>query len=189
MHQYIILLSDLSYEIGLIGVAEYEERLAIADWLSGTDHYPDPRVRPGQEGENSEERQASHTEVGSAESYDSSDSGETADDQDRWYRLLVLNKWMFTVGDRDCYPSVPHGHLHSKTNKWPKLNPYSGRVFLDVHQEDIGPRLDKTEMRLLWNNTDFVEHCRKQIIWYSDFAPAYRFPHARFGKFRFPRWR
>jgi hypothetical protein len=124
MHQYIILLSDLSYEIGLIGLAEYEERLAIADWLFAPDHdYPDPRVRSGRDGENREERQASSDEVGSAESSDSFESGETGDDQDRRHRLLVLNKWMFTVGDRDCYPSVPHGHLHRKTNRWPKLNP------------------------------------------------------------------
>lgn len=34
MHHDIVLLSDLSYRLDLIGIAEYEERREIADWLS-----------------------------------------------------------------------------------------------------------------------------------------------------------
>lgn len=43
-------------------------------------------------------------------------------------------------------------------------------------------------MKVLWNDEDFVEHCRKQVLWYSDFAPKYAFPRARFEKLRFPKW-
>ena len=48
--------------------------------------------------------------------------------------------------------------------------------------------LEKAEMKALWNGEDFVEHCRKQVLWYNDFAPDYEFPRARFGKLRFPSW-
>lgn len=44
MHHYIVLLSDLSYQIGLIGIAEYEERHELAHWLSmDGEGNPDPR--------------------------------------------------------------------------------------------------------------------------------------------------
>lgn len=189
MHEYILLLSDLSHQAGLIGLAEYEERKSIADWLSASgSSWPDPRGRSGEESEHSEEHETCLDGICSAGS-GSSGKGEDTEDEKRWPQFLVFNKWMFTVGDRDCYPSVPHGHLHKKTNEWPKLNPYTGRVFSDVHDEDIGSRLSKAQMTLLWNDSGFVESCRKQVLWYSDFAPAYGFPRARFGKYQFPRWR
>jgi len=189
MHQYIILLTDLSYETGLIGLAEYEERLAVGDWLSTSDHdRTDPRARLGEEDRYSEEPGTPSNEDVSAGSTGTSTAGERTDHQVR-LEFLALGKWMFTLGDPDCYPSVPHGHLHKKTIEWPKLNPYTGRVFSDMHLEDVGSRLAKAQMKLLWNDSDFVEHCRKQVLWYSDFAPDYGFPRARFGKLRFPRWR
>ena len=189
MHEYILLLSDLSYHAGIIGLAEYEQRQAIADWISSSGSgLPDPRMRSNEEGKHSEVREMPLKDMGSVGS-GSSGNGEDAEDQNRWPQFLAFNKWLFTVGDRDCYPSVPHGHLHKKTREWPKLNPYTGRVFSDVHQEDVGSRLSKAEMKSLWNDSDFVELCRKQVLWYSDFAPAYGFPRARFGKLQFPRWR
>ncbi len=190
MHHDIVLLSDLSYQLGLIGIAEYEERLEIAYWLSmNADGKPDPRTalheEPARLRGNDESR-----ENGGAQGQAGSNSGNPPDEDqsDRWQQFLAFNKWIFTVGDPDCYPSVPHGHLRRKTNKWPKLNPYTGRVFADVHTEDASCRLTKAEMKVLWNDEDFVEHCRKQVLWYSDFAPKYAFPRARFEKLRFPKW-
>lgn len=189
MHEYILLLSDLSYQAGLIGLAEYEERQAIANWISSSSAgRPDPRSRSSEESKHSEERDTPIDGIGSAGN-GSPDNREDPEDQNSWSQFLVFNKWMFTVGDRDCYPSVPHGHLHKKSNEWPKLNPYTGRAFSDVHQEVVGSRLSKAQMKLLWNNSGFAELCRKQVLWYSDFSPAYGFPKARFGKFQFPRWR
>ncbi|MHB8390842.1 MAG: hypothetical protein ACYDBH_14880 [Acidobacteriaceae bacterium] len=189
MHDYILLLSDLSYHAGLIGLAEYEERQAIADWLSASGSgLPDPRMCSSEESKHSEVRVAPLDGISSG-GVGSSENGEGPEDKNRWRHFLAFNKWMFTVGDPDCYPSVPHGHLHKKTNEWPKLNPYTGRVFSDVHQEDVGSRLSKAEMKLLWNDPGFVELCRNQVLWYSDFAPAYGFPRARFGKLKFPKWR
>lgn len=187
MHNYIVLLSDLSYQIGLIGIAEYKERREMAYWLSSNgENKPDPRGSGHEEMELPRENDE-RPESDSSQGQGSSGSANASDD-DPNLKFLALNKWIFTVGDRDCYPSVPHGHLHRKTNEWPKLNPYTGRVFADIHAEDASLRLTKAEMKWLWNNEDFVEHCRKQVLWYSDFAPDYTFPRARFGKFRFPKW-
>jgi hypothetical protein len=189
MYQKIRLLSDMSYSIGLIGLSEYIERLQIADWLEDTeDRLPDPRSPSDAQFEDNQndhqlEKNDSEGEIASSKEKSSDER------QPPWLKFLLFNKWMFTVGDRDCYPSVPHGHLHKKTNKWPKLNPYTGRAFSDMHKENDKLRLSKSEMKFVWNNPDFVEHCRTQVLWYSDFAPEYNFPRARFGKLVFPKWR
>lgn len=189
MNSNIILLTDLSYEIGLIGVAEYVERMEIATWLSDrNEDMRDPRLAndeedtPRQRAEPVEERGAR----GGARSRGGQGEG---DDESPYMQFLALNTWMFTVGDADCYPSVPHGHFKRKTNEWPKLNPYIGRVFSAMHTEDISARLTRAEMKALWNDERFVEHCRQQVLWYSDFAPRYAFPSARRGALHFPRWR
>jgi hypothetical protein len=190
VHHYIVLLSDLSYQLGLIGIAEYEERCGVAHWLSiDGQGQPDPRRNRHEEQNRPHEPDEVRKSEGarSESGPDSADSIEEPPDN-RWPRFLTFNKWMFTVGDRDCYPSVPHGHLNRKTSEWPKLNPYTGRAFSAVHAEDVRNRLSKAEMKTLWNDDDFIEHCRKQVLWYSDFAPEYGFPAARFGKLRFPRW-
>jgi hypothetical protein len=190
MHHYIILLSDRSYQNGLIGMAEYEERLAVADWLSPSNKVgQDPRARSGDVSNSCEDGELKAIHDGEVGNTTSSGSGEVLGESDRWPRFLFQNKWMFTVGDRDCYPSVPHGHLRSKTNQWPKLNPYTGRVFAYIHQEDPGARLTKAQMKLLWNDSAFVELCIKQVNWYDNFEPEYGFPRARRGKLQFPRWR
>ncbi len=190
MHHYIVLLSDLSYQLGLIGIAEYQERREIAYWLSmDVEGKIDPRSGRHEESERPRENDEIRENHGALYTGDSGSTIATDDDPShRWPQFLAFNKWMFTIGDRDCYPSVPHGHLHRKTNEWPKLNPYTGRVFVNVHDEDASCRLTKAEMKALWNGEDFVEHCRKQVLWYNDFAPDYEFPRARFGKLRFPSW-
>ncbi|GMV56619.1 MAG: hypothetical protein AMXMBFR6_24240 [Betaproteobacteria bacterium] len=190
MHHYIVLLSDLSYQLGLIGIAEYEERREVAHWLSmDGEGKPDPRSGRHEEQECPRENDEIHENDGAQRRGGSGSANSTEENPThRWPQFLAFNKWMFTVGDRDCYPSVPHGHLHRKTNEWPKLNPYTGRVFAGVHAEDVSSRLTKAEMKTLWNNEDFVELCRKQVLWYSDFAPDYAFPSARFGRLRFPKW-
>tara|TARA_R110001583_G_C5648135_1_gene408451 strand:+ start:2473 stop:3006 length:534 start_codon:yes stop_codon:yes gene_type:complete len=177
----------MSLMAGLIGHFEYIERHEIADWLE------DPGVRT------SDPRVTSHNkhepplkdspeENRSDEGQSSTTGGQRTDVSPR-LELLMMNQWMFTLGDADCYPSVPHGHYKSKTREWPKLNPYTGRVFSDVHKEDVSKRLSKKEMIKLWNDSTFIEHCRAQVLWYSDFASSYGFPNARRGKLAFPRWR
>ena len=189
MNSNIILLTDLSYEIGLIGVAEYEERMEIAAWLSDlNEEMRDPRL--GNDEEDAPRQRAERVEEnGTGGGPRLRGAQEEGDDGSPYMQLLALKTWMFTVGDVDCYPSVPHGHFQRKTNEWPKLNPYIGRVFSAMHTEDINARLTRAEMKALWNDERFVEHCRQQVLWYSDFSPRYPFSSARRGKFHFPRWR
>ena len=188
MSQYIKLLSDLSFNIGLIGYAEYSERYEVANWLDDTSNkMMDPRLHQTETLEQSIlNEDIKDQEVDGKQC--ASKVGQIDDEDSPWLELLLMNKWMFTIGDADCYPSVPHGHFQRKTKEWPKLNPYTGRVFADVHNEDNSKRLNKLDMQIIWNDSNFIEHCREQVLWYSHFAPTYSFPRARRGKLVFPKW-
>jgi len=184
MYHHLFLLADLSYQIGLIGLSEYNERVCIAKWLSG-ELEQDPRNTTNRQEQTPEEWRDSLE----ADSSRDSESNQAKDNpQDPILRLVMLNHWVFTIGDKDCYPSVPHGHRNSKTTKWPKLNPYNGRVFEGMHRENVTARLEKSDMQKLWRDSNFINHCRSQIHWYSGFAPSYAFPNARCGRYVFPRW-
>jgi hypothetical protein len=190
MSTAILLLSDLSYSLGLIGLSEMSERVDVAEWLANIDNIlPDPRgiVEDREVSRNADRRNRDQTSRSDEENDESKSGGKKGDDPE-WMRLIVLNKWHFTLGDADCVPSVPHGHENSKTQSWPKLNPYTGRVFTDVQQEDVSKRLDRHEMQTLWRDESFVERCRRQVIWYANSFPAYAFANARRGRLHFPRW-
>ncbi|MDO6612279.1 hypothetical protein Q4601_06945 [Shewanella sp. 1_MG-2023] len=187
MSQYIRLFSEMSLMAGLIGHFEYIERHEIADWLEDFNgRVPDPRVTSD---ENSEPLSEESSEENNSDERQSSATEKHKYDDPPWLELLMMNQWMFTLGDADCYPSVPHGHYKSKTREWPKLNPYTGRAFSDVHREDVSKRLSKKDMIKLWNDSKFIEHCREQVLWYSYFSSSYGFPNARRGKLAFPRWK
>jgi hypothetical protein len=187
MSQYIKLLTDMSFMAGIIGHPEYHERHEVADWLMDSEnHLVDPRISSSEDEDDYSESNYHHESDNSDKGHGTS---KTLSDEPEWLELLMMNQWMFTIGDVDCYPSVPHGHYKSKAREWPKLNPYTGRVFSDLHDEDRQKRLSKIEMKELWSDSKFVDHCREQVLWYSDFAPSYGFPRARRGKIFFPKWR
>jgi len=185
MYEEIAFLSELSYATGLIGLAELKERGEVARWLTNTDNrLRDPRQRCDEPREHQEAREPETSDAASPV------EGVRKDDStDQWTHLVVLNKWVFTIGDADCYPSVPHGHFQRKTNPWPKLNPYTGRVFVAPHEEDKLRRLTRIDMQMLWNDEQFLSFCRSQIEWYSRFAPQFQFANAKSGRYHFPRWR
>lgn len=160
------LFADLSYQYGIIGLNEYAERIEAIDWLLGR-------------GEDEIDMQYPEEER------DVQSSGHEQEDN---LSLVVLNKWVFTIGDVDCAPSVPHGHQFKKTNKT-KLNPYTGFIYDSIGNKS--GRLKKTEMITLWNDKDFRSHCHQQIDWYHDFASSYIFPNTLKGKnmHTLPRWR
>lgn len=191
MSKELALLSDLSYANGLIGLVELQERLEIADWLfGGTQDHPDPRgpidqvVEPGEpldeEDVFSPIRARARSAVG--------ETGDARKPEAEVLQFLALKRWYFTIGDPDCAPSVPHGHENAKTQKWPKINPYTGKVFTSVHAEDTSRRLTREEMKALWRNSDFVDHCREHVKWYAARFSEYRFINARRGFLAFPRW-
>ena len=196
MSRVIHILNDLSYMAGIIGLSELHERNEIASWIfsrkgSAFHDSPDPRGA-------CEKTLDSDLSLQDSEIFQPvHDGGEisVAADQ-REYRnkfaaiqFLVLKRWYFTLGDADCHPSVPHGHTNSKTQRWPKLNPYTGRVFSAMHTEDVASRLSRQEMQLLWQDNGFIDFCREQVSWYASQFPHYNFANARRGLLAFPRWR
>lgn len=55
-----------------------------------------------------------------------------------------------------------------------------------MHTEDMKCTPDaRADMKTLWNDESFVEHCLQQVLWYSDFAPRYAFSSAH-GKVPLP---
>jgi hypothetical protein len=185
MYSELLFCSEVSYDFGLIGLAELKERAEVAKWLLDPGHsMRDPRLGRDEE---FEARESSECEP--PDTSPPAEGAKKDDPADRRFHLVVLSKWVFTVGDADCYPSVPHGHFQKKTNSWPKLNPYTGRVFSAPHEEDKARRLTKIDMQILWNDEEFIDHCHKQIDWYSEFAPKYQFVTARHGRRHLPRWR
>lgn len=111
MYSNLLLLADISYHVGLIGLSEYEERLKVAAWLAdGLEK--DPRDDGTSEHSvGGVEHEVSVTPATSERSV----GAVGGDGPDPSIRLLVLGHWVFTKGDRDCYPSVPHGHFGAKS--------------------------------------------------------------------------
>jgi glutathione S-transferase len=173
-------LASISYELGLIGIDEYEERLEIAQWLFSEDtNVADPRAATGEDRHFEAESQndpAEH-ELKAIVKDDPKDQV--------WLEFLFDHKWVFTISDPDHYPSVPHGHWSSQNQKWPKLNPYTGRVFKKKHQEDPALRLSKSKMQLLWRNPKFRSFCRDHILWHME-EHAFKFSVRR--PLRLPVW-
>ncbi len=193
MSKEIYLLNDLSHALGIIGLVELQERLEIADWIFGNiQDRPDPRgpshggLEPGKPP--NDEDVFRSMPVQRPLSANAIAETETQKPEAQVMQFLALKRWYFTIGDTDCAPSVPHGHENSKTQKWPKINPYTGKVFTSIHAEDTSRRLSREEMKAIWRNADFVEHCRKHVKWYSERFPDYMFVNARRGYLAFPRW-
>jgi hypothetical protein len=186
----IVLMSDISYMSGIIGLAEYRERLLVAKWLSNDEEEGvDPRepfAEPNEDVNDKNDVETPRQGDGSAASANS--AGGNDNNETRWPRFLLLNKWHFTIGDVDCVPSVPHGHENSKTQSWPKLNPYTGKVYIGVEREDVSRRLNRNDMKKIWTNKKFLEECRKQIVWYAENFPSYQFRNARRGRDCLPKW-
>lgn len=172
----LFTLARLNLQLGLIDFTEYEERVEVARWMAEEDvSAADPRQPPVPERE---------APAGSDDLAQIRGTGRL--DEPEWMELLVLGKWLFTKSDPDAYPSTPHGHLHSATREWPKLNPYTGRVFKEKHQEDPALRLGKQEMRRLWRDHAFRDFCRSYILLYVEAHPYYRFSVR--DPLRFPIW-
>ncbi|MBR0560508.1 hypothetical protein [Neokomagataea anthophila] len=168
------------YRYGLIGLDEYIERVTIARWLYN-DHatYGDPRGESGEDQEEKDDFPPDDATVTGAPA-----NPDEPDDED--YLCFLFQGWIFTKADPDPYPSTPHGHWQNQNRPWPKLNPYTGRVFADKHNENKSMRLTKREMRVLWNDQKFRGFCRDYLKWYLA-----TFPYHDFGVsyiFRLPHW-
>lgn len=179
--RYLITLAQISYEFGLIGIDEFQERIEVARWLASDDSsISDPRDPKAEGGDGEDEDESLH-------------DGEILKvrvknglDDTGWLEFLFDGKWYFTKSDPDPYPSTPHGHLNNPNRAWPKLNPYIGRAFKAKHQEDTSWRLSKAKMKELWRDPKFRSFCRDHILLYMEAYPHHAFPVKY--PLRFPRW-
>ena len=171
-------LASLHYELGFIDRSEFEERLQVAYWLcdNAEDCNVDPRGSYDEDTEPkknraSEERDCSDLMIVNI----NDDNSNTENEDEHWLHFLFLKKWIFTKSDPDSYPSIPHGHYKNQNKQWPKLNPYTGRVFSNKHKEDAKSRLDKDQLNMLWNDRKFRSFCRDMLVWYIEEYPYYEF--------------
>ena len=157
MHHTLVTLAEIHYDFGLIGHDEYCERISVALWLadahSGSEL--DPRTDSDEETSEDKEYESEHNgKQGTV--ITRTDSGQpTQKDNDNWMELVCFGTWVFTKADPDSYPSVPHGHYKNQNIKWPKLIPYTGRVFSSKYQEDTSQRLSKKQMKEIWIDPSF----------------------------------
>ncbi|WP_408891526.1 hypothetical protein ACJ2CR_18885 [Myxococcus faecalis] len=196
-------LTNWEFDLGLIGLAEYEERYEVLQWLSKRDPNTgggpsdDPRgdSKGAADSPRSEERverseeEAVRKEAAGAGTQQPSAAAQQSDENPPLQLIPhgLRERWCFTKNDADSYPSVPHGHLNDKNNSWPKLNPYSGRAFAAKDSEDTKYRLQRWEMIRLWNSREFRRHALETIVWYQETYPYYEFPVPT--PRRLPRWR
>ncbi|GIU50752.1 hypothetical protein TUM4438_37890 [Shewanella sairae] len=185
MENTLITLAEFHYELGFIGQDKYQERINVALWLSGKLDGGDPRLEPPEE-EMNDSREEFESENEAVVLKNASGKSSTGRNEDDGLEFLFLNKWVFTKADPDSYPSVPHGHYKSQNKPWPKLNPYTGRVFSSKHQEETSQRLSKKQMKMIWNDEKFKNFCREMIVWYQEQFTYYKFQVRR--PLRFPRW-
>jgi len=168
LYDTLAVLAEVSFAVGLIDFSEFNERMKVARWLADDDPFTvDPREPDrNEDDEPVTARSDSHWEgepIQVASAQEGIASGQL--------ELVVLGRWLFTRSDPDPYPSTPHGHLHNANRPWPKLNPYTGRAFKAMHQEDSRLRLRRKEMRELWQSEAFCDFGRSYILWYMEAYP------------------
>lgn len=182
----LIFLAETSWDFDLIGLDEFRERIEIALWLSDESlKTPDPRLADENDDFEKSEKKDFDSDLISDEGKLNS-SAKSKLDEDDTLAFIAWKTWYFTGSDPDSYPSVPHGHYQNENNKWPKLNPYTGRVFSKKDQENTSMHLTKIDMKKLWGDVNFRNFCRAHIMWYmqnySHYASRVRNP------LRLPRW-
>jgi len=184
----LLTLASIHYELGLISYDEFNERYGVALWLSNElpEDVIDPRLSDDDESLRTEEENIDIDGIEVAISGFENGTKTLDDNDENWLELTCLNTWVFTKSDPDSYPSVPHGHYMNKNNKWPKLNPYTGRVFSRKNQEDKSKMLKKRELKRLWSSEKLKTFCREMIVWYQEKYPHYEFPVRR--PLRMPRY-
>lgn len=164
-----LFITDLQYRYGIIGINEYEERLeSFHTLLSDTNE--------------DNEVNKDYLDVNGNNSYEITD--ESDENIIHLVPLGLSDRWVFTIGDPDPFPSIPHGHLNSKNQAWPKLNPYTGWVYSTKSQTT--KRLTKRDMRILWSNEKFRQLCYDHVSWFICTNPDFEL--GIIHKLRFPKW-
>lgn len=126
----------LAIEHGLLDFEEFRCRLSL---LFGTDL--DAERSPVSEGEN---RPADNGYEGAALPNGLVHFGISSP--------ASLAQWVFTIGDPDPLPSIPHGHYRHQ-NGMPKLDPYTG--WISDRRGARLRRLTRAEVAGFWNDVRF----------------------------------
>lgn len=187
MRNFLINMAEFHQGIGMISHDEFWERVQVALWLTdNTEESSDPRESSAEDAEPKREKHEDFDEGSPVVLKISDGKGSSSSNDENWMEFLCLGIWVFTKSDPDSYPSVPHGHYRNQNRKWPKLNPYTGRVFKAKHQEDTSSRLSKKQMRTIWQDEKFRSFCREMVVWYQEQYPYFEFLVRR--PLRMPRW-
>lgn len=81
---------------------------------------------------------------------------------------IGLPQWEFHLGDRDFFPSIPHGHWLSDGRK--KLDSYRGWIYRTDKQID---RVQRWKIIALWNDEKFRSFASKAIRHYMSSFPHF----------------
>ena len=81
--------------------------------------------------------------------------------------------WVFTIGDPDDKPSVPHAHA---VDSGYRLDAWTGDIYPagTERMQKIG-KLKEKELHRLHSDSKFLAHAKKQIDWYREKYPATHF--------------
>lgn len=81
--------------------------------------------------------------------------------------------WVFTIGDPDDKPSVPHAHA---VDSGYRLDAWSGDIYPagTERMQKIG-KLKQKDLRRLHSDPKFLAHAKKQIDWYREKYPTTHF--------------
>lgn len=81
--------------------------------------------------------------------------------------------WIFTIGDADDKPSVPHAHAKDVGYR---LDAWTGDIYPagNERKQTIG-KLKRKELKKLHSDTDFLTFAKKQIEWYKSANPHISF--------------
>lgn len=81
--------------------------------------------------------------------------------------------WIFTIGDSDDKPSVPHGHAKDVGYR---LDVWNGNIYpAGKERKNIIGRLKKKELHRLHTDQGFIDFAKKQIEWYRETYPHINF--------------
>lgn len=81
--------------------------------------------------------------------------------------------WIFTIGDADDKPSVPHAH--SKGEGY-RLNAWNGEIYpAGNDRSTVINKLNRKELQRLHKDKKFIDFAVKQINWYRSEYPCISF--------------
>jgi len=164
-------LSSFAKDYGLIARDEFEARL---DWLRKMMAVEDDiqELAPQELAKGSSEEKGLQGDTGSPLKGTAESCLPRKRRGSSWLPLAArgaLTGWLFHQYDCDPRPSVPHGHYESQS--YPKLDPYTGWIWID--RSNSTKRVAKQDTAELWNDPKFRKFAYRAIGWYMNEFPNF----------------